>query len=126
MFMKNGSVLDYKELENTLSRNYNTAFELDRSKTDRTAATSFAIGGCSFLLLSAITFLKYEKDLSRTNLLTASYPTYNMMPLYVGLGAFAVSIPLTIGVKVHLKKAIKIYNNTLSGKSQQTSNKTRE
>lgn len=118
-YSMNGEMLHSDKYTTLFSKNTGAKREYEIVKDYKLYATVLTIAGTVFLLYGISEYLAYENEpiATKSGSLTAS-GSYSA-PLIIGLSAIAVSFPLVIGSKIHLRKAVILYNQSVNPPTSQ-------
>jgi len=118
-YSMNGVMLQYDKFNSLFSKNTEAQREFEIVKNYKLYATILTIGGSGFLLYGISNYLTYENELSSTKPSTRTSQGSYGGPLIIGLSAIAASFPLVIGSKIHLRKAVFLYNQSINARTSQ-------
>lgn len=115
-YMKESIVLHYKDLEEILSKNEYSVTDFKVVKNLNLTSTVLVLGGSGFVLLGIATFMSYDNSMDNRRYGNPDPAGYNPGFLIIGFGALAASIPIMVGSKLQLLKAVHSYNHSLHSK----------
>jgi len=118
-YSMNGEILKSDKFTSLFSRNSDALNEFETVKNYKLIATVLTVAGTGFLLYGISNYLTYENEQSPTKPGSQSSQGSYAAPLIIGLCAIAVSFPLVIGSKIHLHKAVILYNQSINSLTSQ-------
>jgi len=113
-YSMNGEMLPSDKFTSLFSTNAMAQQEFEIVKNYKLYATILTVAGTGFLLYGISDYLAYENDQSYTTSGAQSSMGSYTAPLIIGPGAIAASLPFVLGSKIHLRKAVILYNQSVN------------
>ncbi|WP_243348634.1 hypothetical protein [Parabacteroides sp. FAFU027] len=106
VYFRNGVILRQADIEKIVSSNKAASIEFRQFRSLDNAAKVLFIGGGALAVTDLLIYSVNED--SKSN--------YSIAPVFVGLAAIGIAIPIEISAKIHYCKAIATYNQDIKSR----------
>jgi|GEM_PF-3427034 len=107
VYLRKGVLLRQADIVNIVSSNKAASIEIRQFRSLDNAAKVLFIGGGTLALTDLLIYSFNENSKS----------SYSIAPVFVGLAAIGIAIPIEIAAKIHYCKAITTYNQDIKSRA---------